>query len=862
MNFYTHAFVRGDKVLCRGYTKSSDGSSFSRSSFVDNYKPYLFWPSEKKTEWKTLAGNYVDRIDFGTVRECREFIKEYEGVSGINIYGNTDFVYTFIHDQFSGEIEYVPSVLKTCYLDIEVECEDGFPTVEKCDQKVSVITMRFLQGSQDKTFTLCLGKANKVNDDHMVIEYDREDELLQGFISLWRDEDCDIVTGWNVQFYDIPYLLARIEKIMGEGMAKKLSPWDVIKTRTVEVMQKEHTVYDIVGVATLDYFDLYRKFTFVTRESYKLDHIASVELGVGKISYEDYGSIQNFYKKDFAKFVEYNYMDVELVVKLEKKLRLLELAVTLAYNAKVNLNDVFSQVRTWDAIIYHHLTDRGIVIPQKVSNGRDETFAGGYVKQPLTGVHKWIASFDLDSLYPHLIMQYNISPETKIVRPTMVVGDITPDSILGMMTGESAKTFVDPKDYIRIAKQDGLCVSANGVVCRKDVEGFLPCLMKKMYEERKMYKQKMLECKRKLKEQKDTLSTEEIEQLNMDISKFHNFQLARKIQLNSAFGAVGNKWFRYYDVQLAEAITLSGQLSIRWIELCLNKYMNKVIGTTDVDYVVASDTDSIYLHLDALVKKVMPDVADDMKITRFLDKVCNEAIQKEITTRYNELSETMNAYEQKMNMKRESIASKGIWTAKKRYMLNIRMGEDDVILSTPEMKIMGIETTRSSTPQVVRDALKKCINILMNSDEDALISFVETFRQEFCKMPAEKIAFPRSCRGLEEYSDPTTIYRKSTHIHVKGSLLYNHFVKQKKLQKKYPIIKDGEKIKFIYLKVPNSIGDRVISFLGSIPKELDIIRFIDYNLQFEKSFLEPLSTITNAIGWKFEKQNTLESLFS
>ena len=858
MNFYTHAFVRGDKILCRGY-KTVNGS-YVRSTIIDNYKPYLYWPSEKKTNWKTLEGKSVDRIDFGSVRECREFIKEYEGVSGVEIYGNTDFTYTFIHDQFPGEVKYDASALKVCYLDIEVECEDGFPTIEKCDQRVNVITMRFVQGTKDKTYTLCLGNAKKVNENHTVIPYEEEDELLQAFISLWRDQDIDVVTGWNIQFYDIPYLLARIEKVIGEGESRKLSPWETLKTRTVLAMQKEHTVYDLVGIATLDYFDLYRKFTFVTRESYKLDHIASVELGENKISYDDYSNIQEFYKKDFSKFVEYNYVDVELVVKLESKLRLLELAIALAYNAKVNFNDVFAQVRTWDAIIYHYLSDRNIVIPQKNVEEKEEQFAGGHVKEPIVGMHEWIVSFDLDSLYPHLIMQYNISPETKYKNPAYRRGDISPDSILRMIQGDAPRTFVNPADYLAAAKNDQVCVAANGVAFRKDKQGFLAALMETMYEERKHYKKLMLECKRTLKEKKDTLSKQEIEQLNNDISKYHNFQLVRKIQLNSAFGAVGNQYFRYYDLELAEAITISGQLSIRWIEKHLNDFLNKTCGTVDHDFIVASDTDSVYIRLDVLVNKVM-NSADVAKTVKFLDKACRTTFGKFIQDKYEELAEMMNAYQQKMNMKRESIASKGIWKAKKRYMLNVYMGEDDVLLDKPELKIMGMETARSSTPQVVREALKKSIDIILNGDEDKLISFVDKFKAEFIKMPPEKISFPRSCRGLVDYADPTTIYRKSTPIHVKGSLLYNHAIRQKKLTKKYPVIKDGEKIKFVYLKVPNPVGDHVISFLGTIPKELDIDRFIDYNQQFEKSFLEPLVSITTAIGWQHEKSNTLESLF-
>jgi DNA polymerase elongation subunit (family B) len=384
--------------------------------------------------------------------------------------------------------------------------------------------------------------------------------------------------------------------------------------------------------------------------------------------------------------------------------------------------------------------------------------------------------------------------------------------------------------------------------------------MERMYEERKMYKKKMLDCKRQLKERKD-LTEQEKKQLNMDVAKYHNFQLVRKIQLNSAFGAVGNQYFRYYDLDLAEAITISGQLSIRWIEMHLNEFLNKTCSTKDVDYIIASDTDSVYIKLDELVSKVLPDCTDNKKIVTFLDKACRTTIGSFINKKYQELSELMNAYSQKMNMKRESICNKGIWTAKKRYMLNVYMGEDDVLLDVPELKIMGIETTRSSTPQVVRVALKDAISLLMNSDEDTLISFVDKFKNEFVKMKPEKVARNSSCKGMTEYADPTTIYRKSTPIHVKGSLLYNHAIKSRKLLKKYQLIKDGEKVKYVYLKVPNPIGDQVISFFGSIPKELDLERFVDYNRQFEKTFLEPLVTITDAIGWKCEKSNTLESLF-
>jgi len=313
---------------------------------------------------------------------------------------------------------------------------------------------------------------------------------------------------------------------------------------------------------------------------------------------------------------------------------------------------------------------------------------------------------------------------------------------------------------------------------------------------------------------------------------------------------------------MAEAITISGQLSIRWIEKYLNEYMNQTVGTKDENYVIASDTDSIYLRMDTLVTTVLPNETNNEKIIKFLLSACDKAVQPFIDKKYNELAVIMNAFDQKMNMKREAIADKGIWTAKKRYMLNVIVGEDGVVLKKPEQKIMGIETARSSTPEIVRNALADCIEIILNGNEEQLIKYTDAFKTKFNKSPVEDIAFPRGCNGMDKYSDSTNIYRKSTPIAVKGSLLYNHFIRKNNLQKKYSLVRDGEKIKFVYLKEPNPFGAGVASFPGKLPKEFDLDRFIDFNKQFEVSFVEPLKTILDAIGWRIEKEQTLESLFA
>jgi DNA polymerase elongation subunit (family B) len=620
---------------------------------------------------------------------------------------------------------------------------------------------------------------------------------------------------------------------------KSLSPWNRANEREVYVQGRKNYAYDISGVNILDYLDLYRKFTYSSQESYRLDHIAFVELGQRKVDHSEYENFKDFYTSDWQKFMEYNIQDVELIDRLEDKMKLLELAITMSYDAKVNFEDVYSQVRMWDTMIYNYLTDRKVVVPPRKGAKKDEKYAGAYVKEPIPGKYDWVVSFDLNSLYPHLIMQYNISPETLVDarHPTATVDKILGESL--DINGE-------------------YCVCANGAQYRKDIHGFLPEMMQKIYDERTIYKKRMLASKQSLEHAKTSAETASLQK---DISKFNNIQMARKIQLNSAYGAIGNQYFRYYNLANAEAITLSGQVSIRWIEGKVNSYLNKLLKTEDHDYVIASDTDSIYICLDLLVRHVFDgkDVPAE-KVVDFLDAACKDRIEPFIDKSYKELADYVGAYEQKMFMKRENIANKGIWTAKKRYILNV-WDSEGVRYEKPKLKIMGLEAVKSSTPAACRTAIKECMQVIMNKDEEAAQQFIAKFKDEFSSLPVEDISFPRGCNGINKWSNPATIYSKGTPIHVRGALLYNFYNKKNKLTHKYPLIQDGEKIKFVYLKTPNKINENVISYLGTFPKEFGLDKQVDYDLQFSKSFLDPIKVIMDTIGWQPEKVASLEFLF-
>jgi DNA polymerase elongation subunit (family B) len=390
---------------------------------------------------------------------------------------------------------------------------------------------------------------------------------------------------------------------------------------------------------------------------------------------------------------------------------------------------------------------------------------------------------------------------------------------------------------------------------RKDIRGILPELMEKMYNERVVFKKKMIEAK-KAYEKTPT------KQLEKEIARCNNIQMAKKISLNSAYGAIGNQYFRYYKLENAEAITLSGQVAIRWIESKLNTYMNNILKTKDVDYVIASDTDSIYLHMGPLVDRIYKGREKTTEsIVNFLDKVAKMELEKYIESSYQELAEYLNSYEQKMQMKRENIADRGIWTAKKRYILNV-WDSEGVRYEQPKLKIMGLEAVKSSTPAPCRKMIKDALKLMMNGSEDDIIKFIDDCRNYFKKLSPEEVSFPRSASDVQKYFSSSNIYQPKTPIHIRGALLFNHYIKDKKLTNKYSLIQNGEKIKFCYLKLPNPIYENVISFIQDFPKELDLNKYIDYDLQFEKGFLEPVKVILNAIGWNSEKKVTLDSFFS
>ena len=803
-----------------------------------DFSPTLYEQDQNPSDdsWNTLEGIKVKPRVFEDINAAYTFIKERDGVHGMSYWGNVQFRYQYITDNYPKEVKWDIDKIKLFSLDIETSTEEGFPDISTANEEILLITVKDNNHKQIVTFG-CKPYAT-TRSDVRYIQCADERQMLGTFLQWWNKNYPDAVTGWNINFFDMPYLVNRICRVLGEKAASFLSPWGerygfekMIRKSAVQKNGATYIEYDIRGLDIIDYLDLYKKFTYTNQESYKLDYIAHIELGKKKLE-NPYDNFKEFYTKEWNKFVDYNIHDVELVDELEDKMKLMELCFTLAYSAKINYSDVYSPVRMWDMIIYNYLNDRNIAIPVKSKNFKTSEFEGAYVKDPITGPHKWVASFDLNSLYPHLIMQYNMSSET--------------------LTNTQIKTNVSELlDNTPINVPVGLAMAANGWCYTKENKGFLPALMEEVYNNRSKFKKQMLKAEQEYEHNKDP-------QLVKDISRLKNLQMAMKIALNSAYGAIGNKHFRYYDLRIAEGITISGQLSIRWMANKLNGFMNKTMKTEDKDYVIAIDTDSIYLSLENLVEKVCAGKSTEDKI-KFMDKTCEQVIQPFIDGGYQELATYMNAYAQKMQMKREVLADKAIWVAKKRYVLNVHNSEG-VQYAKPKIKVMGLEMVKSSTPAVVRKKLKDALEVILHQDQRALQTFVKEFKRDFTALSVADVAFPRSVSSLKEYSG-TPIYKKGTPIQVRGALLFNHYLKMKGLTRKYEPITNGNKIKFVYLRTPNPINENIISFNSVLPKEFELDDYIDYDLQFEKVFLDALQIVIEPLGWHAEEKASLESFF-
>lgn len=827
--FYTSVFQYGNSILYRGLVNGM------RVQEKIPFRPTLFVNSKTENKYRNLKGRSLEPVGFADINSAKDFVKQFENVTDFPIYGNTSFAYQYISENFPN-IEYDMEKIKVVSLDIEVESEMGFPDPEEVNEKVLLITIKDKQTKAITTFGVKPFDVGSIThfspENYTYVECQSEVELFQRFLTFWSEGYPDVVTGWNTQGYDLPYLINRGNRILPENEILQISPWRIVKERRVQINNREVQLYDIYGIASLDYLDLYKKFgTYSVQESYKLDYIARQELGRQKLE-NPHNTYRDFYSKDWQLFVEYNVVDTDLVDELEEKMRLIELAITMAYDAKCNYTDVYHAVRLWDCILYNHLRDKNIVPGQRQNVEMTRTIEGGYVKNPTPGRYNWLASFDAASLYPSIIMQWNMSPET-------FQGSIPDITVERMLAGEQ---------YPEVE----FCMAANGTLYSTEKRGLFPEIVERIFDERVFYKKKMIAAEKEYEKTHDSL-------LLNKIAMYKNIQMAKKIQLNSLYGAMANQYFRFYDDRIAEGVTMTGQFIIRSVGLAIDEYLNKFVGTTGYPYTFYQDTDSCYVTLEPIIQKFFENKEILAKID-IMDKLCVEKLQPAINKACEKLALQANNVERKIFFKRESLVDTAIWTgAKKRYAMNV-YDQEGVRYNPPKVKVTGMESNRSSTPEVVRDKLKEALRICLTGDEGTLQQFVANFKEEFSQLPAAKIAFPRGVNGMDKYSHFNTIYIKGTPIHVRAALLFNHAVKAGGLEQQYEEIRNGDKIRFVYLKEPNPIGENTIAFVDHLPKEFGLERFVDYEKMFGKTFEEPITPILSVIRWVARPQATLQFL--
>lgn len=829
MNFYTNVFQRGDYIYLR---EVNDG--VKKSSRIQFY-PTVWINGQLKAseEWKTLFGESVYSFKPGTIRETKKYIEDNKTIVGREVYTPPGYQYQFIAENYKKKIEWNKKNLSVYIIDIETKAENGFPEPKYATEELLLISVK--DQNSGMMYTFGRNPFSTSIENCKYIHCESEESLIRSFLSWWASSYPDILTGWNSVYFDLTYLYNRIVNVLGENIANKLSPWGFVYQREETVGTRTDIKTSILGVSCLDYLDLYKKFgPRAVKESYKLDHIAYEELKENKLENPE-PVFRDFYRLHWNTFCEYNIHDVNLVDRLDNKLKLIDLAITMAYEAKCNFEDVYSPVKTWDVITYNYLNDRNIVIPIK-KYSQKVSFEGGYVKNPLRGKHNWVASFDLDSLYPHLIMHYNISTET--IRPVTFNVDIE-----GLLNKEY--------DFSE-AYANNLSVAANGCCFSREERGLFPTLMDQYYEERKVYKKEML-----AKKQEYELNPSE--ELSNEISRLNNMQMAIKILINAFYGQLANAYSRYFDLRLARAITLSGQLSIRWVANDINKFMNDTFKTPDKDNVILVDTDSVVVSFESIVEKMCAGKDVNQKIS-YMDKISDNIIQPLISRSYDDLYNYMNAFEQKMHMKRENLIDTMVSIEPKNYVMSVYNSEG-VQYKEPKLKIMGLQMIKSITPTILKPKLKDSLKIILYGNEVELQNYIFNYKDEYLTFSPEDIAFPRGITELSKYANDTTIYGKGCPIHVRGALLYNHYLKMNKLTHKYPIIKDGDKIKFLYLKTPNSIYEDCIGFIDKLPEEFDLHKYIDYNLMYEKTFQDALSNTVKPLGWCTEKKLTLEDWF-
>lgn len=845
MKFYTNVHF-DDNWIYDVYYENGE-----RKTNKERYKPSVYEHINNGDGKVDIYGKSLRKIKFDSYDDYRLYVRDKQKKMGENWtpIGDVRIITQYISEKYPHDIDFDINLIKIYYLDIEVASDKGFPDPSIADQEILSITiydnkteMYYVFGSKEIEKTL--------PDNVKYFHFTTEENLLGNFVMWFKDNSPDIVITWNGDDFDIPYIINRSENIIEKGFSNNLSPYEIVKCHTIKKTGEE--TWFICGVSLVDYMKLYKKYVYENQESYALGNIAKVELGAEKVNYQaDYKNLNELYEKNYDLFIDYNMKDVQLLVDLEAKMKFIELHLTISYIAKIYFNDTYKTLQAWDALIYNYLKPKNIIVPAINKKKDDKGYSGAFVMQPINGFHKWVVCYDVNSLYPHLMMNCNISPDTLVKYSSDFNG--IPD-----------QRWVDkeiPKNKLGNEKHS---FTVNGCYFKKDKYGIIPEIMDYLYQSRKQFQVD----KRKFSDLYDKTGEEKYNHLK---TKYHNMQYAFKILLNSGYGALGNKHFRFYDFHIAEAVTTMGRVLIKMVIKNVENKLNEDFGKGK--YVIYSDTDSIYVTMDKLVEKRYGGHAEDTPgikpVIDFINK-SDGYMQGIIQGTFKEYCEYFNCYQNTFKMGREAINDKALFISKKKYIYNVVDDEGKVILDG-KMKYKGVEVVRKNTPEKVRDKLIKSVKYIFDNpdDKNKLKRFVQDYYEDFKTLSIYDISKPTGINHIKKYTGSDGMYVRGAGgtgcpIHVRSAILYNYLVKKNKLQHKYRIITDKDKIRFVYLKVPNPLGENIIGYLNEddLPAEFGLDKYIDYQTQFEKVYKKPILNIIECMGWDLDEiKSDLNDLF-
>lgn len=845
--FYTYYKRRGNKILMR-YVK--DGEKYTIA--MDNYQPSLYFPNQQSGNdevVRSIYGEPLKKKTFDCIKDAARFGKDYTEMGGSIMYGNRLFENQCIIEMFEGQTpEFKRNLIDIGIIDIETDYDD-FPNPQKCLYQIQQIDIKNtreqihysfgLKEFDEQKYAKVIEKCNVVH-----VQFDTEHALLEAFVRHIEEKEYDMTSGWNSEDFDMPYIIERTRKILGKAMANRLSPFGLIYEReTLNKWKNPVIKYEIVGLPHLDYMLVYQKHTYTPRENHKLDTIAQAEGVAGKTDFSEVaGSLKELWEVDPDLYIAYNIQDVEIIDDLDKKLGLFDLVFTLAYLTLSNYEDAMGTTRIWEQLIAKHLYNGNIAPLFNQVDTPVREFEGAFVHPTQSGKHDWATSFDLDSLYPHIIQQVNIGPETIVPHHKL------PEEIKAIVHPKNNVTkLLERKIDTSILKKYNLSMAANGVFYTKEKQSFFSQLMESIYSDRVTYKAKKKEAQKKLKAGDKSYSDL--------VDQYDNMQMGLKIILNSGYGALGNQHFLYFMVDTAESITTTGQLVNKWCSYQTNDFLCDLFKKKD-NYIISGDTDSFYLSLAPLGNNLMKKYDGDKdRVVSKLDEFCG-IIGKKLHKQCDDLAEYLNSYKQAMHWSREVIAESAILVAKKKYVMKVLDDEGLRVTNDPKYKIMGMESVKGSTPAWAKALLVDCYKLALNATEADLHNRVSKFEKEFYTYAIEDIAIPTGVNNILKYADKDKIFAKGSPKQVKAALIHNWVVEKKGL-KISPIVKDGSKIRVVTLRKPNPINQSVIGFDGELPKEFGLHEYVNKKELFEKGFLDPLKLFLEVINWNHEEVNTL-----